>query len=116
MAYEELIVRLREAGNAMALGQQPTPALLLDAADALQAMEQSMMLHQKSRELQLAAQKEGIAAARAKGVRFGRPRKEVPEGFEKVKEMWKNREISSRNAAKQLGICQDTFLRWAKEE
>lgn len=57
-------------------------------------------------------QKEGIAAARLRGVQFGRPRKPVPEQFWKLKMEWENRRITSREAAKQLSIAQDTFLRW----
>ena len=60
-------------------------------------------------------QKEGIAAAKLRGVRFGRPRKEIPEMFWKLKTEWENQEITSRKAAEQLGISQDTFLRWARE-
>lgn len=59
-------------------------------------------------------QKEGIAAAKLRGIKFGRPRKQVPEDFPEWKERWKRREITSREAAKQLGIAQDTFLRWVK--
>ena len=58
-------------------------------------------------------QMEGIAAARLKGVRFGRPRKPIPENFELVKGTWLAGEINSRQAARQLQISQDTFLRWA---
>ena len=58
-------------------------------------------------------QKEGIAAARLRGVQFGRPRKTVPTEFWTLKEAWENKEISSREAARQLSIAQDTFLRWA---
>ena len=58
-------------------------------------------------------QMEGIAAARLKGVRFGRPRKPIPENFELVKGTWLAGEINSRQAARQLEISQDTFLRWA---
>ena len=36
-------------------------------------------------------QKEGIAAARARGVRFGRPRKEVPESFAQLKADWEGK-------------------------
>lgn len=60
-------------------------------------------------------QAEGIAAARKKGVKFGRPPIPVPEAFEKVSKRWENGEISSRNAAMQLGISQNTFLRWSKK-
>lgn len=58
-------------------------------------------------------QKEGIAAARLRGVQFGRPRKPVPEEFWQLKEAWEHKKITSREAARQLCIAQDTFLRWA---
>lgn len=58
-------------------------------------------------------QMEGIAAARLRGVRFGRPRKRVPEDFGRLKTDWENKKISSREAAVRLGVAQDTFLRWA---
>lgn len=57
-------------------------------------------------------QKEGIAAAKLRGVQFGRPRKPVPEQFWQLKEDWENKKITSREAAQQLSIAQDTFLRW----
>ncbi|MCI8645397.1 MAG: recombinase family protein [Firmicutes bacterium] len=57
-------------------------------------------------------QKEGIAAARLRGVKFGRPRKEVPQEFPQLKAQWENHQISSREAAQKLEISQDTFLRW----
>lgn len=58
-------------------------------------------------------QMEGIAAAKLRGVRFGRPRKTVPEEFWKLKTDWENQKITSWEAARQLSIAQDTFLRWA---
>lgn len=61
-------------------------------------------------------QKEGIEAAKMRGVRFGRPRKKVPAEFSILKSKWEQREITSRDAAKELGIAQDTFLRWVKEQ
>lgn len=61
-------------------------------------------------------QKEGIAAAKLRGVRFGRPRKEITGEFQRLKTEWENKEISSREAAKRLGIAQDTFLRWVHEK
>lgn len=60
-------------------------------------------------------QKEGIAAARRRGVQFGRPPKPVPESFPRLREEWREKRIASREAARQLGIAQDTFLRWARE-
>lgn len=61
-------------------------------------------------------QKEGIAAARLRGVKFGRPRKEIPEEFYQLKAQWENKKISSREAARELEISQDTFLRWTRGE
>lgn len=58
-------------------------------------------------------QMEGIAAAKLRGVRFGRPRKLVPPEFARLKAEWERGALSSREAARQLKIAQDTFLRWA---
>ena len=57
-------------------------------------------------------QAEGIAAAKARGVQFGRPRKAIPPSFAPLKEAWQEGKMSSRQAAQQLGVAQDTFLRW----
>lgn len=59
-------------------------------------------------------QQEGIAAARLRGVRFGRPRKPVPPEFEEIRKKWEQKVVTSRQAARSLGVAQDTFLRWAK--
>lgn len=59
-------------------------------------------------------QMEGIAAVKQRGVKFGRPKKQVPEEFARLREKWMQKEVSSREAAKRLGISQDTFLRWSK--
>lgn len=59
-------------------------------------------------------QAEGIAAAQKKGVRFGRPLKPVPAQFEEMKQKWLQQTISSRQAAKCLGISHDTFIRWVR--
>ena len=56
-------------------------------------------------------QAEGIAAAKAKGVKFGCMRKEIPEEFPTYYEMWQKGEISTRNAAKKLGMSHSTFYR-----
>ena len=71
---------------------------------------------QTEREFIHQRQAEGIAAAKANGVRFGRPLIEQPESFPAVKELWASGGISAREAARQLGISAKTFARWAKAE
>ena len=60
-------------------------------------------------------QAEGIAIAKANGVQFGRGRKEMPEKFESYYKMWKDGEVSVREAGKVLGISHTTFYRRCKE-
>lgn len=59
-------------------------------------------------------QAEGIEAAKARGVKFGRRRIEMPPGFDELREKWCQGEISSRQAAETLGVSYQTFLRNAK--
>lgn len=58
-------------------------------------------------------QKEGIEAARMRGVQFGRPRKPVPENFEEVRGRWAAREISGKEAARQCNMPSTSFYRKA---
>ena len=65
--------------------------------------------------LSYVAQTEGIAAAKAKGIHFGRRFKERGEDYEDVMAAWRRGEISGRAAAKKLGVAHGTFQRWCKE-
>lgn len=58
---------------------------------------------------------EGMIAAKKRGVRFGRPPKPRPKEFEQFKAAWLDGKLSSKKAAKMIGISQDTFLRWARD-
>lgn len=58
---------------------------------------------------------EGLAAARARGVKFGRKPIEKPDSYEAFREQWKNKEISARKAAVALGVSTPTFLKWVKK-
>ena len=71
---------------------------------------------QTEREMIRRRQAEGIAAARARGVRFGAAPLPRPEGLRGRVEAWSRGEISARKAAGELGVSHTTFLRWAKEE
>ena len=70
---------------------------------------------QTEREFIHQRQAEGIAAAKARGVKFGRDAIRCPEGFKEIYKKWKNGELSARSAAKQLGVSPNTFLKWAKK-
>ena len=60
-------------------------------------------------------QAEGIAAAKARGQRFGPPLKQKPEDFSEYVRRWQSGTISAREASRQLSITHTTFLRWARE-
>ena len=60
-------------------------------------------------------QAEGIAAAKARGVKFGRPRASLPSNFEQIYNRWINKEISGLEAAELCGMKATTFYRRANE-
>lgn len=60
-------------------------------------------------------QAEGIAVAKDKGVKFGRPKIEVPDNFKEVYYRWKNGEIMAVEAMKILKMTKTTFYRQVKE-
>ncbi|MFQ9893848.1 MAG: recombinase family protein [Emergencia sp.] len=54
-------------------------------------------------------QQGGIAAARAKGVKFGRPPIPLPENFYEIHRAWRNKKITLRQAAEACGMPMGTF-------
>ena len=54
-------------------------------------------------------QAEGIEAAKARGVRFGRPPKPLPENFQQLCQQWENGKITGTAAAKLCGMSLSTF-------
>ena len=71
---------------------------------------------QTEREFIRQRQKEGIEAAMARGVRFGRRPAERPKNYEEVKGAWIRGEVSGRSAAKKLGVSHTGFQKWMKAE
>ena len=59
-------------------------------------------------------QAQGIAAAKLRGIKFSRPRKEVPANFQSVVERWKCKELSCREASRECGMPLSTFRSKAK--
>lgn len=54
-------------------------------------------------------QAEGIASARARGVRFGRPPKPLPDNFREMCRRWQAGEMTCTAAAKRCGMALTTF-------
>lgn len=54
-------------------------------------------------------QAEGIAAAKARGVRFGRPPATLPENFHQVYQQWKSGKITGLEAARMCDMPMSTF-------
>ena len=54
-------------------------------------------------------QAEGIAAAKAKGIKMGRPPKPLPENFYEVYQRWKAGKISTAEASRQVDMPVSTF-------
>ena len=70
---------------------------------------------QTEREFIHQRQAEGIAAAKARGVHFGRRAKDRGEDYEPVMAAWRRWELSGRAAARALNVAHGTFQRWCKE-
>lgn len=54
-------------------------------------------------------QAEGIAAARLRGIRFGREPRPLPRNFIEIYELWKAGAIPATEAAKRCGMARSTF-------
>jgi DNA invertase Pin-like site-specific DNA recombinase len=60
-------------------------------------------------------QAEGIAAAKARGVKFGRPPKPLPENFYAVHKAWREKKLSLKQAAQAVGMAESTFYGKARQ-
>lgn len=61
-------------------------------------------------------QQEGIAAAKARGVRFGRKEKPLPQNFEHIYALYKAHHVTGKQAATQLGISYHSFTWLVKKQ
>ncbi len=61
-------------------------------------------------------QKEGIEAAKLRGVQFGRPRRDVPEDFIQICCRWRSGQILGKEAARLCDMPLTTFYGRAKEQ
>jgi len=70
---------------------------------------------QSERESIKKRQAEGIAAAKEKGVRFGRPGKKIPENFEEMVGQWEGKRLSFSEVLRQCDMSEATFYRRLRE-
>lgn len=70
---------------------------------------------QNERESIKRRQAEGIAAARERGVKLGRPAAASPENFGEIVLLWQQKRLSARQAASMCGISEATFYRRLKK-
>ena len=68
-----------------------------------------LVAEQRQREDRREKQAKGIAAAKAKGVRFGPKPRAMPDDFEELRQAWRNREMSLSTAAELCGVPKTTF-------
>lgn len=60
-------------------------------------------------------QAQGIAAAKANGMKFGRPVIKAPPNFSEIVEKWENGIIKAYEAAEMCGMCESTFYHRLRE-
>jgi DNA invertase Pin-like site-specific DNA recombinase len=72
-------------------------------------------LYEFERETTLQRQKEGIAAARLRGVVFGRPIKKSPENFGGIVKLWESGKLPIAEVLARTGLKQATFYRRLRE-
>jgi len=72
-------------------------------------------LFELERENTLQRQKEGIAAAKIKGKKFGRPQIDKPKEWDKVIGLWQEKKITATEAMRRLNLNRGTFYRRVNE-
>lgn len=111
---EQIRLRLKELAEEISTG--------LSALDAARSKEllsdfvSDLFLSQARRsqmEDRRQKQAEGIAAAKARGVRFGRTASPVPDNFDQVYQAWRGGDLSLKKAAEACGIARGTFYNMA---
>ena len=67
------------------------------------------LAEQQRREDRRQKQAQGIAAAKTRGVRFGRPAAPLPDSFEQARRDWREGRLTVREAADACGMSHSSF-------
>ena len=113
---EELQTQLRELAKVIASGLSTLE--LNQSKELLGVFVSDLFLSVSDRERQefrCQRQAEGIAAAKQRGVRFGRPSIPQPENFPELVEAWKKGRIPFYKAVESSGFSESTFYRRLRE-
>lgn len=106
----ELQAQLRELADEIASGLSALkPAQSKEMADSF--VSELLLSLAKQNRLRERRQKQaaGIAAAKARGVRFGPQRQELPDNFEELRLAWRSGQMTLREAAETCGLPKSTF-------
>ena len=107
---EQLQVKLKELAEEIsddlaALDDEQRKMLLSDfVSDLFLATAE-----RRQKEERRQRQAEGIAAAKARGVHFGRTRKALPDNFDEIHQAWRGGQMNLQQAADACGMPQGTF-------
>lgn len=114
---EELQTQLRELAKVIASGLSTLE--LYQSKELLGVFVSDLFLSVSDRERQefrCQRQAEGIAAARARGVRFGADPKPLPDNFDECYEAWLNGDMTATDAAAACGLSRKGFYRMRKKK
>ena len=107
---DSLQVRLQVlAQEAVSVVMEADPAHSKELLGLFVADLFSQVAEQERTEERRQRQAEGIAAAKARGVRFGKKSKPLPDNFEEVRHAWRNKELTLQEAAMACGMAKTTF-------
>lgn len=100
--------------NATLVATVNPPALAGGVFNSDLVLQVLSFVAQNERENIRKRQAEGIAAAKARGVKFGRRKKDMSPEFMKIYARWKNGEMTRAEAARQCGMSASGFFYRAK--
>lgn len=89
-------------------------AIILDMVNSILIEVLSTMAEQELKRIHK-RQREGIDAAKHKGVKFGRPSLPYPANWEEVYQEWKAKKIKAVEAMKLTGFTKSSFYKKVKE-